>query len=127
MTTTQLNTFRKILEARQAELRPSMRRRDDIAVERASDILDEVQLAAEREFATRSLERAAKLSRDVRAALARMDEGTYGTCVNCEEEIGMKRLNALPWTPLCIRCQEQSDNDRRVDSDFNGHFLADAA
>jgi RNA polymerase-binding transcription factor len=127
MTTTQLNTFRNILEARQAELRPSMRRRDDIAVERASDILDEVQLAAEREFATRSLERAERLSRDLRAALARIDEGTYGTCVNCEEEIGMKRLNALPWTPLCIRCQELSDNDRRADIDVHGYFLADAA
>src|SRR5262249_7558827 len=113
--------------ARRAGLRPPMLRHADIAIQRAPDILDEVQLAAERDFATRSLERESKLSRDVRAALARIDEGTYGTCVNCEEEIGTKRLNALPWTPLCILCQEQSDSARLADVRREGHSLADAA
>ena len=123
----QLNTFKEILEARRAELMPSMEKRDDIAIQRVPDLLEEVQLASERELATRNLERRAKLWRDVRAALVRIDEGTYGTCLDCEEEIGLKRLNALPWTPLCIRCQEQSDSRRRAGVEFCEHLLLDGA
>ena len=115
MTKIQVNKFTEILRARQAELKASTRKRDDIAIERTPDMLDEVQFAAERELVTRSLERESMLSREVRAALARIDEGTYGVCVHCDEEIGTKRLNALPWTPLCIRCQEESDGARFVE------------
>ena len=39
-------------------------------------------------------------------AFARMKEGTYGTCTNCGNTIGEKRLAAVPWTPFCIDCQE---------------------
>ena len=39
-------------------------------------------------------------------ALERISEGTYGECLNCGEEIQPKRLDAVPWTPYCIRCQE---------------------
>ena len=40
--------------------------------------------------------------RDVEAALARMDEGSYGTCAVCGREIPLERLEAVPWTTLCI-------------------------
>jgi DnaK suppressor protein len=39
-------------------------------------------------------------------ALDRLAEGTFGECINCGEEITPKRLDAIPWTPHCIRCQE---------------------
>ena len=39
------------------------------------------------------------------AALKRMEEGTYGKCVNCGKEIGEERLAALPWATLCIDCR----------------------
>ena len=39
-------------------------------------------------------------------AFNRMGDGTYGTCTNCGTEIGEKRLQAVPWTPFCIDCQE---------------------
>ncbi len=38
------------------------------------------------------------------AALARIDEGTYGTCTNCGRPIAVERLEALPWAELCIDC-----------------------
>jgi DnaK suppressor protein len=119
MTGRQLNAFKTTLEAQQAGIRPSIRQRDGIAIERTADVLDQMVFAAERELVTRNLERESKLFRNVRAALDRIEEGTYGTCVDCEEEIGIKRLNALPWTPLCIRCQELADNSR----DEEGIFL----
>jgi DnaK suppressor protein len=56
-----------------------------------------------------SLARNSKLLREVRAALTRMDAGTFGICIDCEEEIGIKRLAALPWSASCIDCQEAAD------------------
>jgi DnaK suppressor protein len=43
----------------------------------------------------------------VRLALERLHEGTFGDCLNCSKPIGEKRLEALPWTPYCIDCQEK--------------------
>ena len=43
----------------------------------------------------------------VRLALERLDEGTFGECMHCGKTIGEKRLEALPWTPYCIECQEK--------------------
>ena len=99
MTDRQLNAFKTTLEAQQAGIRPSIRQRDGIAIERTADVLDQMVFAAERELVTRNLERESKRFRNVRAALDRIEEGTYGTCIDCEEEIGIKRLKALPWTP----------------------------
>lgn len=42
----------------------------------------------------------------VQQALARIGEGTFGECVRCSEIIGAKRIEALPWTPYCLDCQE---------------------
>jgi len=39
-------------------------------------------------------------------AFNRVKDGSYGTCTNCGAEIGEKRLQAVPWTPFCIDCQE---------------------
>jgi RNA polymerase-binding transcription factor DksA len=47
---------------------------------------------------------------EIEAALKRIEDGTYGTCVVGGEQIGEERLEAMPWTPLCIdhaRAQEQ--------------------
>src|SRR5438132_11460436 len=127
MTNAELKAFKVILKARQVELAQMMRNRDGIAIEKTPDALDEVQLATERELATRNLERESKLLRSVRQALSRIDEGTYGICLNCEEEIGAKRLNALPWTPLCITCQKQADENRERFIEPHESLLANAA
>ena len=46
----------------------------------------------------------------VRVALKRLNDGTYGECIHCGKTIGLKRLEALPWTPNCISCQEKIEN-----------------
>ena len=86
-----------------------MRRRDGIAIEQTPDTLDQVQFAAARELKTRSLERETGQLREVRAALKRIADGTYGDCLDCDEPIGPKRLTAVPWATLCIRCQERAE------------------
>jgi DnaK suppressor protein len=107
----QLNKFKAQLTEKQAELSGGLRNRDEIAIEKAADALDEVQLAGERELAISNLDRESNLLRNVRAALERMTHGSYGVCLHCEEEINPKRLAAVPWTAYCIQCQEASDRD----------------
>jgi DnaK suppressor protein len=46
----------------------------------------------------------------IRAALDRLADGSFGECLNCGTRIGTKRLEALPWTPYCINCQEKIEN-----------------
>ena len=48
---------------------------------------------------------------EIDAALKRIEEGTYGTCTNCDRPIPVERLEALPWATLCIDCQR--DRERR--------------
>jgi len=48
---------------------------------------------------------------EIDAALKRIEEGTYGTCTNCDRPIAVERLEALPWATLCIDCQR--DRERR--------------
>jgi RNA polymerase-binding transcription factor DksA len=43
------------------------------------------------------------------AASHRLEDGSYGLCLNCEEEISGKRLQAVPWTSFCLHCQEKVD------------------
>jgi len=129
MNRTELEKYKRVLEAKQAELAAGLRKRDDIAIEKTPDALDEVQLAGERELAIRTLDRESSLLRQVKGALARVADGSYGTCLHCEEEIKPKRLDAVPWTKYCISCQEAADR-HEFESDSNDtpdEFLADAA
>ena len=109
MNQTELNKYKAMLEARMSELSAGLRNREDIAIEKTPDALDEVQLAGERELAIRNLDRDSNMLRLVRSALARIEDGSYGVCMHCEEDIKLKRLDAVPWAKYCIRCQEAAD------------------
>jgi DnaK suppressor protein len=52
----------------------------------------------------------------VDGALGRMEDGSYGRCLNCHREINYKRLESVPWTHYCIDCQtriEESESGQR--------------
>ena len=104
--------FKKILDRKEAELTQSLRRRDDIAIEKSPDQMDELQRKATLELAIHNMDREYLLLRDVRAALQRIHDGSFGTCIQCEWPINPKRLAAVPWAPLCIECQEAADRDK---------------
>lgn len=127
MTKTELNKFKKILETKQDELEKIVRNRDAITIEKSADALDEVQHAAERELAIRNLDRESNLLRNVRSALRRIDDGSFGTCLHCEEEISPKRLAAVPWAPFCIQCQEQADRNQEDGNEVLEDLLVNAA
>jgi len=127
MNKTELDKYKAMLEAKQAELSSGLRNRDEIAIEKTPDALDEVQLAGERELAIRNLDREANLLRNVRAALFRINDGSYGICMHCEEEIKPKRLDAVPWAAFCIRCQEAADRHEFSPAESIDDLLANAA
>jgi len=114
MNQTELEKYKKILEAKQAELAMGLRNREDIAIEKTPDAIDEVQLAGERELAIRNLDSESNLLRNVKSALGRIADGSYGVCMHCEEDIKPKRLDAVPWTKYCIKCQEAADRHEFV-------------
>jgi DnaK suppressor protein len=109
MTKAELNRYKALLEAKQAELVRGLRNREGITIQKSADTMDEIQLARERELVVSNLDRESSLLRDVRSALGRIVQGCYGDCLNCEVEISAKRLKVVPWTAYCIRCQEAAD------------------
>ena len=128
MNKTELEKYKVMLEAKQAELSAALRNREDIAIEKTPDALDEVQLAGERELAIRNLDRDSSLLRNIRGALARLADGSYGVCLHCEENIKPKRLDAVPWTRFCITCQEAWDrHEFEGDGETVDELLASAA
>jgi len=100
--------LRTALESKHAELtRPVSR--DAIAVEKLAEEMDEAQRAATRELAIHSLNHGTAILKSVRTALERLSVGSYGTCLHCEEDISLKRLEAVPWAAYCVACQALAD------------------
>ena len=119
MTNTELNAFRRTLKNRQTELGNRSGSREALAIETSPDELDRIQHASDRAWAMSGLERNSNWLREVRAALQRIDAGTFGICVGCDENINPKRLAAVPWTPFCIVCQEAVDREKRPWSEID--------
>ena len=114
MTNTELNAFRRALKNQQTELGNGSRSREALAIETSPDELDRIQHASDRDYAISNLERNSDRLREVRAALRRIDAGTFGICVDCEENINLKRLAAVPWASSCIVCQEAADRGQET-------------
>lgn len=76
---------------------------------------DRATVESGRSFELRIRDRERKLLSKIEAALNRVDEGEFGICEDCGEEIGIKRLQARPVTTLCIDCktvQEQKEKSQ---------------
>jgi RNA polymerase-binding protein DksA len=113
MDTTELERLRAALVSQRAQARREI---DDLG---ADPDADEVVFVSDAGFSDRphSTEERSRLIalveshranlRDVEAALARMDIGSYGVCVRCGNPIAPERLEALPWVALCIDCKQK--------------------
>jgi DnaK suppressor protein len=107
----ELGGIQEILERKKAELVEVLRKRDGIAIEKSADQMDEIQYASERDLAIGNVDRESSRLREVKAALRRIEYGSFGTCIECESAISTRRLAAVPWAPRCIQCQEAADRD----------------
>jgi len=123
-TPTEIRRVEEILERKQAELVRELRNRDGIVIQKSADQMDEIQFASERDLVIRNVDRESRLLRQVKAALRRLQHGSFGICVACEAPIGPKRLAAVPWAPRCIQCQEAADRDGQERDESVGETLA---
>jgi DnaK suppressor protein len=80
------------------------------------DPVDRALTESSRSIELRKRDRERKLIQKIRAALAKIEEGTYGECENCGEEISHERLLARPEASLCINCKEEQE---KVEKQFN--------
>ena len=108
----ELERFRAALERKRADLLQGVR---SALADAGSEAEGEPDLG-DRALSTTSQEILFQLSGEERAvlrlvdeALARIEDGTYGTCVHCGRPIQPARLEAVPWARHCIECQELQD------------------
>jgi DnaK suppressor protein len=127
MTRDEIETFKVVLKAKEAAMTHILRNREGITIEKSADELDEVDQASERDIAVHNLDRESQALRHIRRALRRIDEGDFGECANCGEEISRKRLAALPWAALCLQCQEAVERSKGTVSVIRAPWLPDAA
>ena len=119
----QLRRFEERLRHQQRQLERSMlatvKEGRQAVAEDTLDVADQAVFSYQKELIfTQGTEGHSQLSL-VRLALERLREGSFGECLHCGRTIGEKRLEALPWTPYCIDCQEkietgQIENDVRA-------------
>jgi RNA polymerase-binding transcription factor len=115
--------FKASLMRTRDEILGKSRQREDIWIVPSNEQIETVQLAGEREFAVRTLERESKTLIQVGIALQRIKDGEFGICIECEEPISIKRLTAVPWAACCLHCQELLD-DRETPETLGVHLAA---
>jgi len=73
------------------------------------DPTDRASLEADRNFMLRIRDRESKLIKKIKKALDRIENGTFGVCESCGEDISLKRLHARPVTTQCIDCKSKEE------------------
>jgi len=86
-------------------------------VEVYADPADRATAESDRAFTLRLRDRERKLIKKIQQAVTRIEEGEFGVCVECGEEIGIARLKARPMTTLCINCKSKQEEDEMVQGD----------
>ena len=111
LTKANLKRFKAALETKAAEIRESLRSaKASKALSRGEEPLDEEELPGQSHEEWIFLNRNhldVMLLREIEEALSRMDDGDYGTCMECDDPISVKRLQAVPWALYCVTCQEE--------------------
>ena len=102
--------YRRVLESKAEEVRDSLSKQKAAQVVSRLDIpSDEGDLSQQHHEEWLFLNRNSidmKLLREISGALKRIDLGSYGVCPECEEDISIKRLDAVPWARYCVTCQD---------------------
>jgi len=108
--TVRLEECREVLLAKRAELSSVLQSRCGALAELGHVAEEDLAPVIHGEFIAVRINQISHEQRDlVEAALARLDSGEYGICVECERPIAAKRLAAVPWASRCVACQEQLD------------------
>jgi len=77
----------------------------------AQDLVDKAETSYTKEFLLSLSDAEREQLVLIDEALRRIRRREFGVCQQCQKEIGKKRLEALPWTPYCINCQEKAEKE----------------
>lgn len=100
---------RKQLESNLRDISAAPADRSELIAQRAKDEIDQGPNELAVDLTVRAINLNWEKSRSIRAALARVDSGEYGTCEACGGAIPRMRLAAIPWAHLCSPCQSASE------------------
>ncbi len=113
MKSTQIQQFKNRLKSQREEAFRLLHRVGDESRSLDSDIPqdsgDQSISTVSKEFLFQQGSQRRGMVRRIEAALTRIERGTFGVCAECCGEIPIRRLEALPWTDLCLHCQEQRE------------------
>jgi DnaK suppressor protein len=104
-----LNYFKDTLLKKQYSLTDMVQRTEGYGREKDQNTQDMADMAVEsytKEFNFGKSSGDRHILQLIREALDRIEDKSYGSCVNCENPIQPKRLEAVPWTRLCLQCQD---------------------
>jgi DnaK suppressor protein len=109
MEPSELSKYRTILEKKRDELlcAPPARTPTTEPGSKSGDWIDQSSQESDLHVHLALKQTDTKLLRAIQEAIHRLDQGTYGICTDCEEEIKLARLDAVPWTRVCIQCKER--------------------
>lgn len=106
-------TYKKRLLAKQEELLRQVSKSEQdgrqIDEDTTQDIADKAANSYTKEFLFHQSDDNRRILQLVNEALERLKNGSYGLCVACQEEVQVKRLEAVPWARHCIECQEKQE------------------
>ncbi len=113
----EIEAFRQLLEHQLSEL---IHRAEETVHslsregESSADPLDRATMDSGRENNLRFRERESRLIRKIKTTLQKMDDGVYGICESCGDDIPIARLRARPVTAYCIQCKTKMENWEKV-------------
>ena len=109
METSEVQKFRDILERKRDEILSAFPARTPSAEpgSKSGDWIDNSSMESDIHVRLALKQTDSKVLRAIEEALLRLEQGVYGICMDCEEEIAAARLDAVPWTRVCINCKEQ--------------------
>lgn len=114
-----IRQLRKKLELQRQEIKQSLHHLDQetrsLGVDCAQDPADLCVTSVSKETLFEQSSKRRTNLRLIEAALRRMEEGSFGECAGCGNEIPARRLQAVPWTQFCIRCQEAIEHENAAD------------
>ena len=115
MTQTNETTYREALLRKRSELIAAGGAAKPLAAStemntRQGDLADQASGNNEVHIALKLKQTDAKILQAIEEALVRLEKGTYGICRDCGEPIAPPRLNAIPWTRVCITCKEKQSS-----------------
>lgn len=102
--------FKRALEAKRNELIQEIsRRREQFVADQASDPTDQMRDIADRDLAVENANRMYAVLHLIEGALREIHVKTFGICAKCGGKIPLKRLEAVPWSPYCVCCQDRAE------------------